>query len=252
MLSARCSLDRLRLRLLVSAEEKGGLLRRNGKSPGNRQDTERYRAILRAAIDVFADKGYHRCRISDVARQAGVAYGLVYHYFHDKEALLAAVFEVGWGGFLARIREASQGASPLDEKVRRVAQVAFEAYRRDPNAVKVIILEIARSPAFEQPRRRAELMEVIRLSEQIFLQAQADGELKEGLDPLLCAAHLFGAIEITLTSFVLGLLDWRAEQALERAQVQLTESFLQGVLAPGAELSWKVKSATASRTAKRS
>ena len=226
---------------------------RNGKSsaPASRQDTERYKAILRAAIEVFAEKGYHRCRISDVARQAGVAYGLVYHYFQDKEALLEAVFEVGWGGFLARVREAAEGASSLDEKVRRIAQVAFEAYRRDPKAVKVILLEIARSPAFEQARRRSELMEVIRLSEQMFIRAHAASELKPNLDPVLCAAHLFGAIEMTLTSFVLGVVDGRTDQTLERAQLQLIQSFLHGVLASGAEMSWKSKSATGSRTAKR-
>ena len=228
-------------------------MRRNGKSsaPASRQDTERYKAILRAAIEVFAEKGYHRCRISDVARQASVAYGLVYHYFHDKEALLEAVFEVSWGGFLARVREAAEGGCSLEEKVRRIAQVAFEAYRRDPKAVKVILLEIARSPAFEQARRRSELMEVIRLSEQMFVQARAAGELRQDLDPLLCAAHLFGAIEMTLTSFVLGVVESRTDQTLERAQLQLTQSFLHGVLASGAEMSWKPKSATGSRTAKR-
>ncbi len=245
-------LDPSRSRLLVSPPARPNL-RRNGKSsaPASRQDTERYKAILRAAIEVFAEKGYHRCRISDVARQAGVAYGLVYHYFQDKEALLEAVFEVGWGGFLARVQEAAEGAASLDEKVRRIAQVAFEAYRRDPKAVKVILLEIARSPAFEQARRRSELMEVIRLSEEMFVQARAAGELKQNLDPLLCAAHLFGAIEMTLTSFVLGVVDERTDQTLERAQLQLTQTFLHGVLASGAEMSWKTKSATGSRTAKR-
>ena len=229
-------------------------MRRNGKSTAaSRQDTERYRTILRAAIEVFAEKGYHGCRISDVARQAGVAYGLVYHYFHDKEALLEAVFDVGWGGFLSRVREVAESSEPLDGKVRRVAQIAFEAYRHDPKAVKVIILEIARSPALEQARRRSELMEVIRLSEQMFVRAHAAGELKPNLDPVLCAAHLFGAIEMTLTSFVLGVVESRTDQTLERAQLQLTQSFLHGVLASGAELSWKEsKSVTGSRAAKRS
>jgi TetR/AcrR family fatty acid metabolism transcriptional regulator len=208
-------------------------LRRNGKSTpsARRQDTESYKAILRAAIEVFADKGYHGCRISDVAREAGVAYGLVYHYFHDKEALLEAVFEVGWGGFLARVREVAVSASTLEEKVRRIAQIAFEAYRRDPKAVKVIILEIARSPAFEQARHRSELMDVIRVSEGMFVEAKRSRDLNPKLDPLLCAAQLFGAIEMALTTFVLGLADSQTAQALERAQVQLTESFLHGVLA---------------------
>jgi len=230
-------------------------LRRNGKSTpsARRQDTDSYKAILRAAIEVFADKGYHGCRISDVARTAGVAYGLVYHYFHDKEALLEAVFEVGWGGFLARVHEVAVSTSTLEEKVQRIAQIAFEAYRRDPKAVKVIILEIARSPAFEQARRRSELMDVIRVSEGMFVEAKRNGDLNPNLDPLLCAAQLFGAIEMTLTTFVLGLADSHTDQALERAQVQLTESFLHGVLAAGAELSWKEpRSAGGSKTTKQS
>ncbi len=229
-------------------------MKRNGKSTAaSRQDTERYKAILRAAIEVFADKGYHGCRISDVARQAGVAYGLVYHYFHDKKALLEAVFEVGWGGFLARVREVTESSMALDEKVQRIAQVAFEAYRRDPKAVKVIILEIARSPALEQGRRRAELMDVIRVTERMFVEAKRGRQLKSQLDPLVCAAQLFGAIEMALTTFVLGLVESRSDEALERAQVQLTESFLHGVLASGAEISWKgSKSVTGSRAARRS
>ena len=181
-----------------------------------------------------------------------MAYGLVYHYFHDKEALLEAVFDVGWGGFLSRVREVAESSEPLDDKVRRVAQIAFEAYRHDPKAVKVIILEIARSPALEQARRRSELMEVIRVSERMFIEAKRSRQLKSYLDPLLCAAQLFGAIEMVLTTLVLELVDTRSEHALERALAQLTESFLLGVLASGAELSWtESKSVPGSRVATR-
>ena len=65
------------------------------------RDQDRRKTILRAAVEVFARKGYHGCRIADVAKEAGVAYGLVYHYFRNKEELLQLVFEAGWGGFLA-------------------------------------------------------------------------------------------------------------------------------------------------------
>ena len=133
-------------------------------------------------------------------------------------ALLEAVFEVGWGGFLSRVREVAESDMPLDDKVRRIAQVAFEAYRHDPKAVKVIILEIARRPALEQARRRSELMEVIRVSERMFSEAKRSRQLKPHLDPLLCAAQLFGAIEMVLTTLVLELIDTRSEHALARAQ----------------------------------
>src|SRR5438067_11642346 len=103
----------------------------------NGREAERRKTILRAAIEVFAKKGYHGCRIADVAREAKVAYGLVYHYFQNKEELLESVFEAGWKGFVGRLREVAISDATLEEKVRGVAEVSFEAYRADPRAVKV-------------------------------------------------------------------------------------------------------------------
>lgn len=194
---------------------------------------ERYKKILRAAITVFADKGYHGCRIADVAREAGVAYGLVYHYFKDKEALLQSVFEVGWGGFVARVREVAESDAPIDQKVRRIVAVAFEAYRIDPRAVKVVLLEIARNPSVGSVNRQSAFIEVIQIAQRMFAEAKEKGEMRAELDPVLCGAFLFGSIELGLTSFVLGFIDPDSEEALQRARHQLTESFLNGVLTIG-------------------
>ncbi len=224
-----------------------------GKTAANArgQDTARHRAILRAAIEVFAKKGYHGCRISDVAREAGVAYGLVYHYFKDKEELLRSVFELAWGGFVARIRDVAESELPLEEKVRGIAAVAFEAYRVDPRGVKVIILEIARSPALDPESRQSAFRDAIGMCERMFVQARDRGELKADADPLLCAALLFGAIEMALTSFVLGWSEARGEKGLERAKLQVADSFLRGVLPSEAGLAWqKKRSSTESREAK--
>jgi TetR/AcrR family fatty acid metabolism transcriptional regulator len=212
------------------------LVARDGKASAARQDTDRYKAILRAAINVFAEKGYHGCRISDVARAAGVAHGLVYHYFEDKEQLLEAVFELGWGGFVARVREIAESAGPLEAKVRGIVELAFHAYQVDPNAVRVIILEIARSPAVDRERRGSSFTGALRLCEGMFAEAKGKGELKRELNPTLCSALLFGAIEMGLTAFLLGLIDSGTDRALERAMLQLTESFLQGVLPGKAEV----------------
>lgn len=222
------------------------------------RESERRRTILRAAIDVFAQKGYHGCRIADVAREAGVAYGLVYHYFKNKDELLQTVFEASWTGFVQRVREVSEGEGDLEAKVRGIARIAFEAYRIDPRAVRVLILEIARSPV-GQVNRQHVFGDVIRLAGAMFTRAQAQGELRGGADPLLCGALLFGSIEMGLTTFVVGLLDASDEAALEQAQVQIADSFLRGVLSDGAEKerTWAEKkernqgSASRSRTASR-
>ncbi len=218
---------------------------RQGKSEvAGSRESERRRTILRAAIEVFARKGYHGCRIADVAREAGVAYGLVYHYFKNKDELLETVAETGWSGFVSRMRSVAEDEGlSLEEKVRGIADVAFEAYRVDPRAVKVLILEVARSPAGGHVvSRQQAFLDTIRMAADMFARAQAAGELRADLDPMLCASLLFGAIEMGLTAFVSGLMDDRSPESLDRAKVQIAESFLRGVIpgaATSAEVSWK-------------
>lgn len=191
---------------------------------------ERRRTILRAAINVFARKGYHGCRISDVAKEAGVAYGLVYHYFKNKDELLQTVFELGWTGFISRIRAVAEGEGLLADKVRRIADVAFEAYRVDPRAVKVLILEVARSPAGTRVDRNGAYFDTIRIAEDMFARAQAAGELRQDMDPRLAGALLMGAIEMGLTACVAGFVDVRNPESLERAKAQITLTVLHGML----------------------
>lgn len=238
-------------------------------APEASREAERRRTILRAAVEVFARKGYHGCRIADVAREAGVAYGLVYHYFKNKEELLESVFQIGWSGFVDRVREAASTGGSLEEKVRKICFVAFEAYRHDPRGVRVLILEIARSAPVGQSgnrvNRQSAFGEVILMARDMFEVAKERGEIRSDLDSTLSAALLFGSIEMGLTAFVLGLMDSRNEQLLERARNQISESFLRGVIAQekqpssspsnsGSEAgSWKSdKSSTRSRAPKRS
>ena len=217
------------------------------------RDQDRRKTILRAAVEVFARKGYHGCRIADVAREAGVAYGLVYHYFKNKEELLQLVFETGWGGFMSRIRDAAEANAPLEQKIGRIAQVAFEAYRIDPRGVRVLVLEFARSPSTGEANRRTAFAEVLGVITRMFERARARGELRAGLEPALCAAMLFGSVEMSLTGFVMGLLDPRDSGLLAHAQEQLTSLFLDGARAAPEEGKWKKeRSAPRLKTVKRS
>ena len=223
---------------------------------GGTRESERRHTILRAAIEVFASKGYHGCRIADVAKEAGVAYGLVYHYFKNKDELLETVFEAGWRGFITRVRAVALGEGTLEQKVHRIADVAIEAYRVDPRTVKVIIVEIARSPGGRVNRQTA-FTEAIQLCTQMLTQAQEAGELLPDVDLPLAAAMFFGNIEMVFTALLMGGVGPKEPDKLERAKRQLAEFFLHGVHARDAssEVSWKKeqeKSATRSKAPKRS
>ncbi len=218
---------------------------------GETQEIDRKATILRAAIDVFATKGYHGCRIADVAREAKVAYGLVYPYFKNKDELLQSVFRTGFDFFVGKIRDAIAQGETLEEKVQRICALCFEAYRRDPRAVRVLVLQVARSPAIGAKNRQFAFEGIIRISAEMFTEAKSRGELREDFDPILCALLLFGALEMGLTSFVAGMHDAAEPGALERAERQVAETFLAGVMAP--EAMWKkASSSTRSKVARRS
>ena len=80
---------------------------------------DKRRVILDAAVRVFARQGFHTCRVSDIADEAGVAYGLVYHYFPSKETILDTLFLERWDVMLATIAEAEASrARPAREAAR--------------------------------------------------------------------------------------------------------------------------------------
>ena len=165
---------------------------------------DRRRQLLDAAVRVFARKGYHDSRVGDIAEEAGVAHGLLYHYFESKEALLEAVFRDTWSQIVESIREIEARGEPATEQLRRVAALFLRAWARDPDLVRVLVLEVARSPQVQ--RRVDEIGQVFRGIERIVQRGQAEGEFRADVDARLASWIFYGALEEVLTGWVLGQL----------------------------------------------
>ena len=173
--------------------------------------------ILDAALAVFARSGYHGARVSDIAREAGIAYGLVYHYFRNKEEILASAFEERWGGFLAVVEAIAGGEGSSRQKLVSVAAVILNGFRVRPDWVKVLVLEIQRSSRFAAPEQ---IRAVGRLFEQIariVRAGQEAGELRKDVDPQMACCVFVGALDLVITSLVLGLTKVEGGGAQERA-----------------------------------
>ena len=106
---------------------------------------DKRRLILDAAVHVFARRGFYHCRVSDVADEAGVAYGLVYHYFKSKDQVLDTLFLERWDILLEAIRHTDSLEIPADEKLHQIAGFIIDSYRHDPDLMKVIIVEVTRA-----------------------------------------------------------------------------------------------------------
>jgi TetR/AcrR family transcriptional regulator, fatty acid metabolism regulator protein len=165
---------------------------------------ERRQAILDAAVRVFARKGFHTARVGDIATEAGVAHGLLYHYFASKEDLLETVFSVAWGELLQAMRTAADTDEPASEQLRKACAILLRTWRHSPELVTVLVREIARSG--ELQNRIEDVREAFRVIERIVARGQADGEFRPELDPRLAATIVYGALEEILTAWVLGEL----------------------------------------------
>jgi TetR/AcrR family transcriptional regulator, fatty acid metabolism regulator protein len=161
---------------------------------------EKRRQILRAAIAVFARSGYHGSRVSDVAKEAGVAYGLVYHYFGSKEDLLEAVFRRTWSRMLQAVEEIERSGVPAREQLTAVARIVLGAWETDPDLVRVLVKEVTRSP--QLGREVEEIEHAFEALERIVRAGQESGDLRADVDPRIAASILYGALEDVLTSWV--------------------------------------------------
>ncbi len=199
---------------------------------GSKVQVERRRQILQAAVRAFARKGYHRCRVSDVASEAGVAYGLVYHYYGSKDALLQAIFRETWGAMLETIRSVEELDESARDRVRKVTEIVLRTWQRDPDLVRVLVREVTRSAQVQRETDDIEL--AFRALQRIVEQGQKDGEFQRGLDARLTATIWYGALEEILTGWAFGQLpDSDADvAAAERTVVEIVAGGLAGDRAP--------------------
>jgi TetR/AcrR family transcriptional regulator, fatty acid metabolism regulator protein len=174
--------------------------------------------LLQAAVRVFARKGFHGARVGDVAAEAGVAHGLVYHYFSSKDELLETIFRDTWTALLAAMREVEDGDDSAREQLRKVGAIVLRTWTRDPDLVRVLVNEVTRGPQLQ--REIAEIRQAFRAIERIVASGQERGQLRRGLDPRLAAFVFYGALEEILTGWILGELDADVAEA-ERAVVDI-------------------------------
>jgi TetR/AcrR family transcriptional regulator, fatty acid metabolism regulator protein len=187
---------------------------------------ERRRQILQAAVRAFARKGYHSCRVSDIASEAGVAYGLVYHYYASKEALLEAIFKETWGAMLETINSVEQLDEPAHERVRKVTEIVLRTWKRDPELVRVLVREVTRSSQVKQETEEIEL--ALAALQRIVEHGQRAGEFRGDVDARLTATIWYGALEEILTGWAFGQLP-EGEEAVASAERTVVEIMAGGL-----------------------
>jgi AcrR family transcriptional regulator len=191
---------------------------------------EKRRLILDAAAGVFARKGFHTSRVGDIAEEAGVAHGLLYHYFSSKDEVLDTIFREHWTALLDRLHEVERRDEPAVEQLRSVAAILLRGWLTEPDVVCVVIREIARSP--ELASRVEELVRPIGAIRRIIEHGRQTGEFRADLDAGTAAIVFYGGIDELLSAWVLGRLE--ADESVVSAAERHVVDILVGGLSAGA------------------
>jgi TetR/AcrR family transcriptional regulator, fatty acid metabolism regulator protein len=193
---------------------------------------DKRRQILDAAIRVFATRGFHACRVSDVADEAGVAYGLVYHYFGSKEEILNTLFTERWQVMLDAIADIDkQQELPARDKLYLVAGFIIDSYRHEPDLMKVIIVEVTRAANSFGREHLAKIREAYGMIGQIVEGAQREGVFKQEISSDFAALMFYGAIEQLLSGWIFDVIP-NSEEDFEQAKHLVVEAICGGLELP--------------------
>jgi AcrR family transcriptional regulator len=189
---------------------------------------DRRRQILDAAVRVFARQGFHSCRVADIADEAGVAYGLVYHYFRSKDQVMNELFTERWSLLLTAIEEADSREVSARDKLDAVAGFIIESYRHDPELMQVIIVEVTRAANSFGRTHLPEINRAYESIEKIIADAQAAGAFRAEIDPRLASMWFYGAIEQLLSGWVFEQIP-AGNGDFDRAREMLIEMLCAGL-----------------------
>jgi AcrR family transcriptional regulator len=189
---------------------------------------DKRRQILDAAIRVFARQGFHATRVADIADEAGVAYGLVYHYFESKDKVLNELFSERWSLLLAAIEEADSSRAAPRAKLGAVASFIVDSYRHDPELMKVIIVEVTRAANSFGRTHLPQIRSAYESIARIVSEGQEAGAFRRDVDPTFASMYFYGAIEQLLSGWIFDLIPASASD-FEQAKTLVVDTICDGL-----------------------
>jgi TetR/AcrR family transcriptional regulator, fatty acid metabolism regulator protein len=192
------------------------------------RDPDKPQQIIGAAVRVFARKGYYNSRVSDIAREAGIAAGTIYLYFKTKDDILVTLFRDKMAEFVGALRKAIAGAPDAAARVRRLVALHFSMLEANPDLAEVVQVELRQGQKFFRGASSQEIGAYFALIASVLEEGVAQGRFRSDLPVKVATKMLFGAMDQMATSWVLGKRGYRLADTADA----VAEIFLQGVAAP--------------------
>jgi TetR/AcrR family fatty acid metabolism transcriptional regulator len=173
-------------------------------SPGKLERSDKRDALIRAAIDTFAARGFFNAQVADVARAAGVAAGTVYLYFRSKDDLLISIFERTMTTAIADGRRSIDALTDPVDRLREIARLHLDRLGRDRQLAVVFQVELRQSTKFMERFSATQLREYLGIIRDVIADGQARQVFRPELNPTLAAKLFFGALDEMATNWILS------------------------------------------------
>ena len=193
------------------------------------RNSDKPQAIIDAAIRVFARNGYYNSRVSDIAREAGIASGTIYLYFRTKDEILVTLFRERMADWVAHVRRAVAAEADAVAKIRTLVSLHFQVLEANPDLAEVVQVELRQGQKFFRGASAHEVSAYFELIASILQEGVASGQVRHDLPINVATKMLFGAMDQLATSWVLGKRKYRLTEAADA----VAGIFLQGVTAHG-------------------
>lgn len=190
-------------------------------------DPEKPQQIIDAAIRVFARNGFYNSRVSDIAREAGIAAGTIYLYFKTKDEILVTMFREKMAAWVAFVRREIAREPDAVAKIRRLVRLHFEVLEGDPDLAEVIQVELRQGHKFFRGASAHEVSAYFDLIGSVLEEGIAERLVRHDLPVKVATKMLFGAMDQVATSWVLRKRSYRLVDAADA----VADIFLQGIIA---------------------
>jgi len=189
---------------------------------------EKRQRILDAALKVFAERGFYTAKVSEVAREAGVADGTIYLYFANKDDLLINLFEDRMDYLIHRLNDEMALGGTVPDRIRRLIHLHLRLATDSPELAEFITVELRQSQRFVREYGNPKFQLYLKVLRDLIEEGNRDGSLRTGLDPRTVVRAIFGALDELLLT--LTLVRKRKPVDLEEAAASLADLFLGGLL----------------------
>jgi TetR/AcrR family transcriptional regulator, fatty acid metabolism regulator protein len=179
------------------------------------RDPDKPHQIIDAAIRVFARTGYYSSRVSDIAREAGIASGTIYLYFKTKDEILVTLFREKMAEWVGQVREAIVTERDPLARLRRIVTMHFTVLEQNPELAEVVQVELRQGHKFFRGASAHEVSAYFDLIGGVLEEGVATGQLRKDLPVKLATKMLFGAMDQLATSWVLGKRGHRLTEATD-------------------------------------